>query len=332
MPTAEAALLRYEAGQQTYAMAAITDSGDQTIYRGSATFWSKRSGYTPEIRPDGLVSGGAITPAVSGTDDLVDVAAGSAYIGGALVTWSADTDVAITRATSTDTHIVNSITVTSAGAVAVVTVTDHASAFTETRASDGGPPLIPTTSIEIGQVRTTSFTAAAIAATEIFCVPGTHCEAYNYPLWTVNYGDGANNAGITFVAALPSIHTGPLPKNVFASYADPIFSDVQKSVDFVPPENSHSVGSVQIYGQTLGSTSTTLNQGTFTAFLENGITDPLITLKDETLWFKFYPDRTQSPYIVCQGKLGVSRTFPAGDSIQASCTISAESIGAEVSA
>jgi len=330
MPTAENAKLQYEAGQTSYAMSALSDSGDQTTFTGSATFWSQRSGYAPVVRPNGLITGGVVTPAASGTNDYVDISAGTAYINGELVTFSADTDVEITRATSTDTHIINSITVTSAGAIAVVTGTDNTS-FSETRAADGGPPLIAVTSIEIAQVRTTSFTAAAITSAEIFAVPGTHTERYDYPVWTVNFGDGATNAGVTFASALPAIHTGTLPKNVYASYAAPIFADVSKSTDFVPPENSHSVSSTQIYGRTLGSTSTSLNQGTFTAYLENGVTDPLVTLKDDVLWFKFYPDRTQSPYIICQGKLGISRTFPAGDSIGANCTVNAESIGSEVS-
>jgi hypothetical protein len=48
------------------------------------------------------------------------------------------------------------------------------------------------------------------------------------------------------------------------------------------------------------------------------------------LWFKFYPDRYKSSYLLTQGKLGISRTFPAGDNIQAACTISASAAGTEV--
>ena len=123
---------------------------------------------------------------------------------------------------------------------------------------------------------------------------------------------------------MPAIHTGPLPKEVHASYASPIFADVQKGTDFVPAENSHTVNSTQIYGRTLGSSSTTLNQGSFTAYFEDGVTDGLVTLKNETLWFKHFPDRYKTAYTLTQGKLGIARTFPAGDQIQASCTISAE--------
>lgn len=332
MPTAENAKLQYEAGQTSYPMGPLTDSGDNTIFRGSASLWSQRSGYAPVVRPDGLITGGAVTPAVSGTDDLIDISALTAYIAGVMLTVSADTDVTITRPASAVSKVC-SVTVTSGGAVAVITGTDGAdTTFSEGRGEAGSAPYIPTTSVEIAQVRLTSDTTGPIAASEIFGVVGTHTERWDYPLWDVDYGDGSSNAGATFVGSLPAIHTGDLPKNVYASYAAPIFSNIQKATDFVPPENSHSVNSTQIYGRTLGSTSTTLNQGSFTAYLEDGVTDSMVSLKDETLWFRFYPDRTQAPYILSQGKLGIGRTFPAGDSIQAACTISAESIGAELAA
>ena len=91
-----------------------------------------------------------------------------------------------------------------------------------------------------------------------------------------------------------------------------------------------SVSSTQIYGTTLGSSSSTLGQGSFTAYLQDGVTDGLVGLKNQILWFRFYPDRYKSPYMLTQGKLGISRTFPAGDNLAASCTISASDAATEV--
>lgn len=327
MPTAERAKLQYEAGQTPYAMAALTDSGDHTIFTSAASPWSARSGYTSVIRPNGLITGGAITPAASGTDNLVDVAAGSAYIGGALVTWSADTDVAASRAVTTDTHRITSITVTAAGAVAAVAGVDH-TAFSETRAANGGPPLIATTSIEIGQVRLSATADAAVTASEIFTTVGTHLERYDYPIYEAD-----NYAGtVTFVAALPLIHTGAVPKVVSASYSTPVFADVSKASDFVPPENSYTVSSQQIYGRTLGSTAAALQAGSFTAYLEDGISDGLVSQTGQVLWFKFFPDQYKASYILSQGQLGIARTYPAGASISAKCTIAAEDMATSVAA
>jgi hypothetical protein len=322
MATAENAKLQYEAGQNSVAMSQLTNSGDETTFTSAASIWSGRSGYAPVVRPNGVLTGFGITP--HATNDTVTIAAGTLNLAGVVTTVNAGT-LAASRGVSTDTHMITSLTVNSSGALAAVAGTDS-TAFSETRGAAGGPPLIPVGSVEIGQVRTTSVTAAAIASTEIFVVVGLHRERADFPLYDIDYSAGS----ITFLEALPEIHTGTLPKQVWASYSSPIFADVALASDFVPPETSHSVASTQVYGTTLGSSSSTLNQGSFTAYLNNGVSDALVTLKNETLWFKFYPDRYQSPYILSQGKLGISRTFPAGDTLQAACTISATSAATEV--
>jgi hypothetical protein len=326
MATAENGKIDYEAGQTAVAMAEITDSGDQITYTTTATLFSGVSGSEADVRPNGLATGGASIPAISGTNNLIDVAALTCYLAGVLTTVSADTDVAIVRA-ATDVASISSITVNSSGAIAVVIGTDSADTnFSETRAAAGGPPLIPTTSIEIAQVRTTSNTAAAITTAQIFQVIGLHRERYDSPLFEPN-----NSAGtVVFNSAIPSIHTGTLPKKVYASYATPIFTEVSQGTDYVPSANSYSLSSTAIYGGTIGATSQTLGQGSFTAFLKDGITDQLAKLEGENLWFRFYPDKYKAPYLLDQGKLGVTISYPASDNISASCTINAETAATKV--
>lgn len=324
--TAEYGKLEFESGQTLVAYVALTDSGDQTKFNSAATLWSDKSGYSPVVRPNGVITGGVVTPAAAGGDDDVDVAALTCYLAGVLTSVSAETNVQITRATSTDTHIINSITVTDAGAIAVVTGTDGTS-FSETRGANGGPPLIPVGSIEIAQVRTTSYTAAPITSDEIFQVIGTHKEMYNYPLWDVRYGEVENGAlgyaGVDFLSALPKIHTGAVPKKVYVQYYTPSFTEAANASDMKLPERTHSVSSTQVYNNVINSRSSSLGQGSFTCQLEDGLTDPIVQQRDAELWFRFYPDRYKSPYSLCKGKLGVSRTFPAGGHITAACTISA---------
>jgi hypothetical protein len=57
--------------------------------------------------------------------------------------------------------------------------------------------------------------------------------------------------------------------------------------------------------------------------------DSLCQDKGEVLTFKFFPDKNKAPYVLTQGTLGISRTFPVADQIQASCTITAETASAE---
>lgn len=327
MANAENAKIQYEGGQSQSPMAALNDSGDATTFESGASLWSRRTGFEPVVRPDGLITGGTVIPAAAGSDNTVDVSAGTAYVGGQSVSFSAATGLTCARAVSSNTHIIHSITVDGSGTVATTAGTGGTS-FSETRGGAGGPPLIAATKIEIGQVRLQGTTAAPVTDANIFQVVGVHQERYDFPIYEVDY----RNGNVVFNSALQQIHTGPAPKKVYASYAEPIFADVPKGSDFVPSETSHSVSSTQIYGTTLGSTSSTLNQSTFTAYLNDGISDGLVKLKNEILWFKFFPNKFQSGYILEQGKFGISRTFPAGDEIQASCTISPESAGVEVTA
>jgi len=323
MPTAENAKLQYEGGQSVTAMTALTDSGDRTRFTSAAALWSQRSGYAPVIRPNGLLTGGAV--GTHATDNTVTVAAMTLNLNGVVAAVNAAAPT-ITRP-ATAVAKVCSVTVNASAAVAVVAGTDGATtAFSETRGAAGGPPLIPVDSVEIAQVRMTTSAAGKVAATEIYQVVGLHTERADFPLYTVAYDTGS----VSFLSALEAIHTGPAPKKVFASYAAPIFADVALASDFVPPETTHSVSSTPIYGTTLGSASSTLGQGAFTAYLNDGVSDALVALKNQILWFKFFPDRYASPYLLTQGKLGISRTFPAGDSIQAACTISSSAAAKEV--
>lgn len=322
MATAENAKLQYEAGQQAVAMTLLTDAGDATSYTSGAALWSGRAGYAPVVRPNGLLTGGAVTP--TATNNQLAVAALTLNLAG-VVTSVASGNVTITRP-ATAVAKVNSLTVDSTGVLAVVAGTDGAStAFSETRGAAGGPPFIPVGSVEIAQVRVTASAAAVVAAGEIYTVVGLHQERADFPLYDVDYGAGT----VKFLSANPPHHTGGVGKRCYASYATPIFADVALASDFVPPETSHSLSSTQVYGATLGSTSSTLGQGSFTAYLNNGVTDALVALKNALLWFRFYPDRYAAPFLLLQGKLGVARTFPAGDSIQAACTVSASAAAAE---
>ena len=336
------AKIQYESGEDIVSFVALTDQGDHKDFQSADPLWSNRAGYEPDVKPNGLATGGAVGVAASGSNDVVDVAALTAYLAGVLTSVAAAADKSITRPTAgspANTHNKSSITVNSAGAIAVVKGTDG-TAFSVTRGAAGGPPYIPLDSIEIAQVWLSSATPATITAAEIKQVVGTHCERYDYPTWEENRfnvsGGVMGNAGIIFASALALIHSAASPiagvaKQVFAQYYEPNFTDVPKSSDFVPPETTYSVTSKQIYGQTLGASSASLNQGAFTAYLQDGISDGLLQLKGANLFVKFFQNRLNSvPYILTQGILGISRQFPAGDQISAACTVSAEEAAVEV--
>ena len=146
MPNASEAILYYEADQAQVAITELTDQGDHLDYRSGDTLWSGFTGKTPVVTPNGVYDGGVITPAVSGSNDVVDISACRAYIAGVLTTVAASTDEAIVRPAAND-YQKFSITITSGGAFAVVDGTEH-TAFSTVRGANGGPPYIPATSIE----------------------------------------------------------------------------------------------------------------------------------------------------------------------------------------
>lgn len=308
--------LQMEAGQTFYSMAQLTNSGDDTIYTGAASPWSGVSGLTPVVRPNGIRSGGAVTPK-AGVNDTVTVAAMEVNLNG-VVTDVAGDDVAITRATGN--YQIHSIIVDNTGALDSVAGTVHASAFSETRGANGGPPLIAVDAVEVAQVRVPNDTAAVIAASEIKQVIGVHSESATFPLWSVNYYKGQ----VEFVQALDKIHTGPATKRVYCEFYTPVFTNVQRANNVQPPENSFSVNSEATYDGPVGSVSQSLGQGSFSAIGENGIDDVVVRQKGKNLWFRFYPDKFRSGHIMFQGYLGITRTFPADGNTAFACTVSAE--------
>jgi hypothetical protein len=185
----------------------------------------------------------------------------------------------------------------------------------------------------------TTTATAVITTSEIFQVVGTHTERYNTPIWNeypTGDGDAAEttaqkNAYIKFVDAHPAIHTGDTFKKTYVSYYTPVMASITKSLDFKPAESTHSISSTQYYDGVSGASSSSLGQGSFTALMDDNITDALIAGKNELLTFKFFPDKNKAPYILTQGTLGMGRTFPVDNQNQATATISAEQESADFS-
>ena len=326
------ALIQYESGQELVAMQQM-EQHDRKLFSISDTPWSDAPGREPKIRPDGMLTGGTITP--EGTDDKIDVSAGTAYQGGVEEVVAATTtplDIAretITGLDATDDHVIISVVVDGAGAYALEEGTPGAS-FSESRGEAGGPPLIPQGQIEVGQIRLSSHEASAIADSEIYQVENAHKEMAMVPMWVENFATGE----VEFISKLPEIHVddgeGNKTKQVFAEVYTPMFANLEPASDFVPIETTHSQTSTEVYGGAIGAQTSALGQASFNVYLTNGVTDPIIALKNTRMWVKFYPHRLRAAHMLTLGTLGISRTFPAGDNMQAACTLTGEAPTIEV--
>ncbi|ATN93338.1 hypothetical protein [Marinobacter phage PS3] len=317
------ALLEFEGGQNAFPMTALSDSGDAQTFESGEELWSQAAGFAPVVRADGVITGGACTPAAG--SDAVSIAAFTAFNSGVELAVAAQASVSVTRAAS-DTHIINSIVCDSAGDVTAIAGTEGTE-FSETRANAGGPPLIPVGSIELSQIRLSSQTSAAVAAGEIFQLVNVHMESAVFPIATIDYVSGE----VSFSSALKKIHTGQVAKGVYASFATPEFIEAFDAYDFVPSEVGYSSSSKQTYTRVKNSRSQSLNNATFSVDLTDGISDTIAAVQGENLYFRFYPDKNRPQHFIEQGVLSIARTFPAGGDIVASCTINVDEKGKEVS-
>jgi hypothetical protein len=326
-------LIRIESGQTAQPFEALVDSGDHITFEASFYPISDATGYEAVICPYGLLTGGAIT--VGSGNDNVAVAAMTLSAPGmtgadddGIVSVSADSTVAVTRGVSSDTHMITSITVAADGTITPIAGTDS-TAFSETRGAAGGPPFIPVGSIEIGQVRTTSVTAAVILASEIKAVPGTHLELADQPGYTLNYATGE----LEFYEALPLIHTGSVPKKVYLKGATPIFAKVPNADAWVAAKETNSVSSIDTYDGAIGSATASLGQASFTAVVKDGISDNWLGQIGENVWVEYRPNEDALlPKQLTQGILAVSVTNPARGSKVASATLTASKATTDITA
>lgn len=314
----------------------LTDSGDHIVFTAANDMFSAADS-DPECKPNGIITGvNLISPTL--LDNEVSVAAFTAYFAGVEVSVSADSSVTFTRDASLS-HQKFSVICDSVGALTIIESTAHASAWSTTRGAAGGPPSIPLAQIEIGQIWVDSNVDAPVEATEIYesASNGTQ-ERYDYPIFEINsQGDGIEatdvdkeNAYVEFASALPMIHGATAAaaatayKPVYLDYAVPTFIQLQKSVDFVPAGVTTSVTSTQIYGGAIGSSSDSLAACTYTAYVNDGITDNLTLQDGKNIFHRFYPDRNKTPYILTQGITRFALTYPADAPITAAVTVAAE--------
>ena len=335
MPTAQKALIQVELGATMVDFTEMSDSGDhQRFVVSGGPIWSSKSGSDVDIRPNGIVDGLRVLSPHADVDK-VTIDGFTAYQAGTLHTVSATT-ITVTRP-STDTHKISSIVMDNTGAIDEVEGSEGTS-FSATRGGNGGPPLIPVDSVEIGQVRMSAQASAVFAAGDIFQDANVHAEYAAYPvaeLYPIGKGQYAavaaeKNAHIKLNAALPLAHTGGVPKKIYIKYYSPNFTTMAKTSEFSPSEVSVSKTSESLYegsgvSGAIGSMKAdSVGDCTFTVFAENGITDGIVRERNEIITVKFFPDANKAPYLLTQGMLGIARQFPAGEQTKVEATIYCE--------
>jgi len=301
-------------------MEPLADAGDHVTFDTLASLFSEDGANAPDVRPNGLIAAVTVTPAITGTDNHVDVPSSSCNLNGVIASVTASPGLVISGA-ATDVSSVSIVTINAAGSYVVVQGTDGTDAtFSEVYGDPGGPPFVPVDSIAVAQIRLPSNVPAPITNDEIFQVDGTHMETSTFPGF-----DTANFTGkVVFDSALILNHTGGVTKAVQASYAEPVFVKQKFANDFVPADEVPTSSSETVYQATIASFSTDLGAASFTAILSDGITDRIVQRAGSNLMFRYTQDEAKTPHILTQGRYGVAMTHKAEEHPKATITISAE--------
>ena len=333
MSTSQRGKIQIELGQTLNDFALMVDSGDQQIFT-AGLIYSGKDGYEPVVRPNGIVTGQKLlSPHAS--NDTVTIAAFTAYSKGTLYEVAA-ASLALTRP-STDDHKICSVTMDEDGNIAQVEGSEG-TGFSETRGVDGGPPLIPADSVELGQVRFSSQSAAVVSATEIYQDIGNHAEYSDYPVpETFNIGKGSyaeksaeKNAHVKFNEALPLSHTGEVCKRTYIKYYTPSLTTLSSVSDFKAAELGVTKNSETMYegsgvSGAIGSMKAdSVGDVSFVVFANDGVSDAILREKGKAVTVKFFPDANKAPYLLSQGMLGVVRDFPAGTQNKINVTVYCE--------
>lgn len=288
---------------------------------------------TPRIMPNGIVTGTNLVSVGSGNDN-VTTAAFTCNISGDLRTVAADTSVAIVRTIEATPFSKHSVVAYMDGAtptIKVIAGAGHATAHSTVRGANGGPPYIGVDEVEIGQIWTSSHTAAPITASEIH-TGGSYEERANYPTFTYNpigrgldaTATGEEEAFVKFSAALPLIHTAGVAKKIFADYEGVEFAELTDCDGFSPPTETISSSSTQVYQGTKSVATRSVDSGTFAQMLDDGVNDLILGASGTKRVFRFKPDKDKTAYILCVGSVSAKPEYPAAGLIKATVNFSSE--------
>jgi len=303
-------------GGTYFAMVQLTDDGDHINYNHTAgTFLSNFVGdsgvdYSPTVRVDGVLSGGVVIPAVSGTDDLVDVSSLAANIAGVALTGAAkaaaDTDLSCTRGGVGTEYLINSIVCDSAGTFTVVAGTG-AAADNSTGARDaaGAPPLIPLLKIEVAQVRFTTSADAAVTAAEIKMTPNVTREMSRNgkTIYARTEGGALGSPGVQMTSAQSLIHTGAVSKGIWMSGYSESFTEWQGANNVQLQGETVSSTSSETFTETRSFPASEVSDGSFDWDYTDLANDPewaTMDGKGALVWFKLYQKSSDTSYLAGQ--------------------------------
>ncbi len=320
---AEDARLQIEQGFVFWDFEKGTDSGDQKkfTYSGTVKLFSMLKGQAPIVRPDGARSGLKVIPAISGTNDLVDVAAGAAFVGGVDLAISASTDLAITRAGAGDTFQIHSILIDNAGVISVLAGV-QGTAFSTVRGANGGPAYVTVDKIEIAQVKLDSLAGAPVKTSEI---DENVRQRYDIPSFKLV----PEEAAVEMLSALDKRHTGDTTKGIWTKHYEPIWNDIPEASNWKPVDFTAESQKNTTYDGVTTFVRKGIGDGSFDVNLKGEAGEIMSEVIGGMRWLRFYPDKFKTDHHIVLGFLTYDRDNPPDDMMKASVTVTGAVVAIE---
>ena len=325
------ASVQIELGSVSYPMAALTSvsspaSDVNKKFLTSALFISDLAALQPEVRVDGVISGFGLTPG-SGYNE-VDVAAGTCYIKGQLVSVSATTISNITRPTTIGEVLVTALTVDATGTITATPNTEGETSTT--RGAAGGPPFLPVDEVLIGYITATYYDGSA-SGEKVLTTGEIDTYSKEYAAIpsakVLNHDEEQGYGCVELANVLPQIHAataagpGTAVRNVYASYYEPEFEEVPDAMDFSYTEDVSTYTSKAYKDaseeKAIGTPSWSASFNAYWTTVE----DILNLVKNSKRWVKHFPDDDLAPYWCGIAIVKVSRDTPVEDNMSASITL-----------
>ncbi len=190
--------------QASYALEGLTLTN--MVYAIAGKIFNMKSGYSPAVRIDGVVSGCEVT---SLSNDNVEVAAGVAYVAGVQVTVSADPTNSVSRP-AIGKYAAYAVTVNGSGTLAIVKGTDGDSLdLTGGYGGAGQKPYVDGV-VVLAYFTAYSDTAGVIASANIYQGESANLE----------YRIAPTHGAIVLYEALPLNRTGGISRPIYVQYYD----------------------------------------------------------------------------------------------------------------
>lgn len=295
---------------------ALTPDPDLQKFASGNMFWVEEPPGYPEVRVDGIVSGGSVNPTANNNE--VQVEAIVTQNAGAEVNAAADLSVTVTRPTTGGMVVVNAIVVDGAGAITNVPGTEGASGGA--RGAAGGPPFIPVGSLVVAEVVLGSTVAAKVLAGEINMDAAERADS---PSYDIDFLDGK----VVLTSPLPAIHTGSTVRKVYAQYKYALLVDVGDLFDWNMTETATLLDKTAFNEDWTSEAEGVRSwSGSFNGYWVNAEWFKKAAKVDGGTWFlKLFPDRRSSRHWV--GRAHLDHSLSVSKDAMVTETITFKGIG-----